>query len=221
MGELSKPLRFPHKKVRSQVIAEYVRAAGYRGVVVFSCGNSADALREQGLEVVEVGPRGDLDAKKWWTMAEIHRAWPDLFDATSGHLPVPLMGDIAKAFRAYLGDLPAGRYSVASGSGETVTCLRIVYPFVTFDPAYDNSKPETTRSDDAPLNAIVDGDSTNPRTEEEKAEYARMWKRYGQHVSSLPSTTDATKRRGSALLGFGVMVAAVVLAVFITVLVMR
>lgn len=215
-----KTLRFPHKQIRSKVIADYVRTAGYRGVVVFSCGNAAAALREQGLEVVEVGPRGDLDANKWWTMAEIHRAWPDLFDATSGHLAVPLMGDIAKAFRAHLGDLPAGRYSVAAGSGETVTCLRIVYPLLTFDATYDNSKPETTRSEDAPLNAIVDTESM-PETEEEKTERARMMQNYGQHVVSMPSSTGAAKRRSSALLGFGVMVAAIVLAVFITVLVMR
>jgi hypothetical protein len=64
-------LRFPHKQIRSRVIKDYVRAAGYRGVVVFSCGNSATALREQGLEVVEVGDKGDLKAGKWWTQAEI------------------------------------------------------------------------------------------------------------------------------------------------------
>jgi len=117
---------FPHKQIRSRVIKGYVDAAGYRGVVVFSCGNSAAALREQGLEVVEVGPSGELKTAKWWTQAEIHRAWPDLFDATSGHLSVPLMCDIAKAFRAHLGDLPgAERYTVPTGSGETICCLRV------------------------------------------------------------------------------------------------
>src|SRR6266480_652677 len=119
----SKPLTFPHKQIRARVIADYVRQAGYKGVVVFTCGNAAKTLRDEGLEVVEVGPRGDLKTEKWWTMAEIHKAWPELFDATSGHLAVPLMGDIAKAYRAHLGELPVGRYSVPSGSGETILCL--------------------------------------------------------------------------------------------------
>src|SRR5437016_658912 len=130
-------LDFPAKRIRSRIIASYVRAAGYRGVVVFSCGNSAAALREQGLELIEVGPRGDLKTEKWWTPAEIHRTWPDLFDATSGHLSAPLMGDIAKAFRAHLGELPRVRYAVPSGSGETICCLRVAYPLLDFEASYD------------------------------------------------------------------------------------
>lgn len=152
-------LRFPHKQIRSRVIADYVGAAGYRGVVVFSCGNSAAALREQGLDVLEIGPRGDLQTNKWWTPAAIHRTWPDLFDATSGHLHTPLMGDIAKAFRAHLGELSATRYIVPSGSGETICCLRIAYPLPDFEAWYDDSKPETQRHPNAPLNPFVDSKS--------------------------------------------------------------
>ena len=152
-------LHFPHKQIRSHVIGDYVRAAGYRGVVVFSCGNSAAALREQGLEVLEIGPRGDLQTNKWWTPAGIHRTWPDLFDATSGHLPAPLMGDIAKAFRAHLGELPGACYVVPSGSGETICCLRLAYPLLDFEASYDDSKPETQRHPNAPLNPFVDSKS--------------------------------------------------------------
>jgi hypothetical protein len=152
-------LRFPAKQIRSSVVAGYVRAAGYRGVVVFSCGNSAAALRNQGLEVLEVGPRGDLKTEKWWTQAKIHRTWPDLFDATSGHLSVPLMGDIAKAFRAHLGELPAALYTVPSGSGETICCLRVAYPLLDFEASYDDRKPETRRDPEAPLNPFVDSES--------------------------------------------------------------
>jgi hypothetical protein len=195
----SKVLNFPHKKIRAQVIAEYVHTAGYRGVVVFTCGNAAETLRDEGLDVTEVGPRGDLKTEKWWTMAEIHKAWPDLFDATSGHLAVPLMGDVAKAYRAHLGDLPPGTYSVASGSGETVTCLRIAYPLLTFDPTYDNSKPETTRHPDAPLNSVVDGESL-PESDEQKLELARMMDKYGHHVRATPLRPDAALRRGYVLL---------------------
>ena len=152
-------LRFPHKQIRSRVIADYVRAAAYCGVVVFSCGNSAAALREQGLQVFEIGPRGDLQTGKWWTPALIHRTWPDLFDATSGHLHAPLMGDIAKAFRAHLGELPTARYMVPSGSGETICCLRIAYPLLDFEASYDDRKPETQRHPNAPLNPFVDSKS--------------------------------------------------------------
>jgi hypothetical protein len=196
----SKALQFPHKKIRAQVIADFVRIAGYRGVVVFTCGNAAKTLRDEGLEVTEVGPRGDLKTEKWWTMAEIHRAWPDLFDATSGHLPIPLMGDIAKAYRAHLGELRVGRYSVPSGSGETVTCLRVAYPLLEFDPTYDEAKLETTRHDDAPLNLFVDADSI-PGSDEDKKKTAHLMEKYGGHVTALPPRAGTKARRGSLVPG--------------------
>ena len=152
-------LRFPQKDIRSRVIADYVRASGYRGVVVFTCGNSAAALRQQGLDVLEVGPRGDLKTDKWWTHAEIHRTWPDRFDATSGHLPMPLMSDVVRAVRLHLGELPSARFIVPSGSGETICCLRAAYPQLDFDPLYDDSKPETQRHPAAALNPFVDSNS--------------------------------------------------------------
>lgn len=151
-------LRFPNKKLRAGVIAEYVRKAGYRGVVVFTCGNAAAALRAEGLEVVEIGARGDLQTNKWWDTAAIHRLHPDMFDATSGHLPLPLMLAIGKAFRAHLGDLQPGSYAVPTGSGETIICLRAAYPSpgITFMAAYDDSHPSTERDPLNPLNDFVD-----------------------------------------------------------------
>ena len=211
--EEARALCFPHKQIRARVIADFVRAAAYRGVVVFTCGNAAKALREQGLEVQEVGPRGDLKTDKWWTQAEIHRAWPDLFDATSGHLSVPLMGDIAKAYRAHLGDLPAGRYAVPSGSGETIACLRIAYPLLTFDAAYDDTKPETTRHPDAPLNAVVDAGSLT-ESMEEKIKIARGMAFHGKRITAMPPRT--APRRGRAFLV--VLILAVVIAVLWAVL---
>jgi hypothetical protein len=157
-------LRFPHKQIRSRVIANYARSAGYCGVVVFSCGNSAKALRDQGLAVLEIGPRGDLQSSRWWTLAEVHRSWPDLLDATSGHLPLPLMGDIAKAFRRHLGKLSASTYVVPSGSGETICCLRAAYPLLKFEAAYDSSRPETEWHVSAPLNAFVKGNVRLPNS---------------------------------------------------------
>lgn len=213
----SKPLTFPHKQIRARVIAEYVRQAGYRGVVVFTCGNAAKTLRDENLEVVEVGPRGDLKTDKWWTMSEIHKAWPDLFDATSGHLAVPIMGDIAKAYKEHLGALKPGRYSVPSGSGETVLCLGVAYPQLTFDPTYDNSKPETTRHDNAPLNTFVESASI-PQSDPEKEELARMMETYGQLVSSTPLPVS---KAGSPVLGLLLMALAVAIAVLLTTFAMR
>jgi hypothetical protein len=197
----SKPLTFPHKQIRARVIADYVRAAGYHGVVVFTCGNAARTLREQGLEVTEVGPRGDLKTDKWWTMAEIHKAWPDLFDATSGHLAAPIMSDIAKAYRQHLGDLPGKRYLIPSGSGETILCLRIVYPFVDFEAGYDDDFPETTRHNDAPLNQFVDAGSAEHVSEQERQEHDRKLRTYGVANASMPPTA----RKGSVKLGIAIL----------------
>jgi hypothetical protein len=218
LAKEAKPLRFPHKQIRARVIADFVRAAGYRGVVVFTCGNAAQTLRDEQLEVTEIGPRGDLKTEKWWTLAEIHRAWPDLFDATSGHLTAPLMWDIAKAYGAHLGNLPVGRYSVPSGSGETIVCLRLVYPLLKFEPAYDDSKMETTRHSDAPLNAFVDEPE---ETEEEKQQTARLMAAYAQHVNSTPLAAKRPAPQGSLAKGLLLLAAVAAISVAITVLVMR
>jgi len=146
-------LRFPNKKLRTQVIKEYVAAAGYRGVVCFSCGNASTALKEAGLYVVDVSPRGELEARVWWTPEAIHRAWPDLFDATSGHLPLPLMIRIAGAFKDYLGPQPYS-LNIPTGSGETILALSLAYPGLQFVSVY-NLDDATKYQPEAPLNNIV------------------------------------------------------------------
>lgn len=151
-------LRFPCKKIRAVVIKEYVEAAGYPGVVVFTCGNAANALREVGLQVVEVGPKGDLKTDEWWSPALIHKVWPHLFDATSGHLPIPMMMDISRMFKRYLNAFCDGmkgyRYRVPTGSGETIMCLRWAYPDKAFEPVY-NLDESTQFNEEAPLNKLV------------------------------------------------------------------
>lgn len=146
-------LIFPAKQIRAQVIAEYANAAGYRGVVAFSCGNATRELRAAGLWVLDISPSGDIaPTGKWWTPAEIHRAFPDLFDATSGHLPAWMMIEIGKRFREYLGDIEGG--DVPSGSGETIMCLRWAYPDKIFRPVYNLDKA-TEYNDNSPLNYLV------------------------------------------------------------------
>jgi hypothetical protein len=154
----SKPslLKFPAKQLRARVIARHVYAAGYPGIVVFTCGNAATALRRAtNASVLEIGPKGELSPNRWYTPAEIHKTWPYLFDATSGHLPIPLMVEIAGEFKQYLGEL-SGLQLVPTGSGETILCLSLAYPDVPFVAVYDNSKPPTTRDPHSPLNPIID-----------------------------------------------------------------
>ena len=149
-------LRFPHKQLRAQVIADYLRECGRyeAGVVCFTCGNAAAALRAAGLYVVEVGPRGGLQAGRWWQPAQIARAWPTLFDATSGHLPLHLMAQVGAAYRGHLGPLAAA-VEVPSGSGEGAVCLAMAYPATAFTAVFDDGEPATTYSDGAPLLPLV------------------------------------------------------------------
>lgn len=165
-------LRFPAKVLRAKPIAAYVVKANYPGVVTFTCGHAAEALRTAlrplGKDVLEVGAKGVLQTEKWWTPAEIRAGFPHLFDATSGHLPVPLMYEIAQEFKAYLSPVWGGtrsgqvfdqekQYVVPSGSGETILCLRMAYPDAKFMAAYDNAKPETTRdTENVAMNALID-----------------------------------------------------------------
>lgn len=147
-------LVFPRKQIRAVVIADYIRAAGYPGCICFSCGNASKALKDTGLEVVDISPIGDLQpTSKWWLPEEVYKVWPHLFDATSGHLPAFLMIRIAEAFKKQLGDL-TGRIEVPTGSGETIQCLRWAYPKVEFVPMF-NCGPGTQKDEQAPLLGIV------------------------------------------------------------------
>lgn len=150
---MSNMLTFPAKKIRSRVIKEFILDAGYRGAICFTCGNAANELREVGVDVLEISPYGPLSANKWWNPASVHKVWPDLFDATSGHLPVHLMVKISVAFREYLGEL-IGEYDVPTGSGETIVCLRWAYPDCRFNPIYGLNE-STKFNPEAPLVAIV------------------------------------------------------------------
>lgn len=144
------------KQVRSALVAEHVRAGHYDGAVVFSCGNASRALASTGTYVVRVAEGQDLRAERWWDAAEVHRCWPYLFDATSGHLPMPLMARLAEHIGGRLGGLEAGVYVVPTGSGETVLALRMapLYRDCVFVAEYG---PEPWCSEDrwAPLAPLV------------------------------------------------------------------
>lgn len=147
------------KAIRAGVIRDYCRRAGIAGAVCFSCGNAAQALEAHAVpdfHVVSVYPGGPLAPGRWWTAADIARAWPGHLDATSGHLPAPLMRDLADAYRARYGDLKPATYRLPTGSGETLVALAMAYPHVAWRPMYNDQDPGTTRDAFAPLNALVD-----------------------------------------------------------------
>jgi len=148
-------LTFAHKSIRARIIADYLRRSGASACVCFSSGNAAYELRRCGLDVVEVGPAGDLQSRTWWKPEDIRRVWPERFDATPGHLPVFLMVRLAAAFRQSLGELPAPTYEVPTGSGETITCLRWAYPGVQFVPIFGVGRG-TEREPNAPLLSIAE-----------------------------------------------------------------
>ena len=148
---------FPERKrIRAWVIREYLDNAGRRQVVCFSSGNAAQQLRVAGLDVVEVGPCGVLQSERWWTPAQIARVWPDRFDATSGHLPLTLMLDLAREYQQRLQTQvgPSAIHYIPTGSGETILCLRWAFPLTRFLPLY-NVGPGTEWNAKAPLNGLV------------------------------------------------------------------
>lgn len=159
MATLPKRMRLlvNEKAIRSAVIAAYMAEAGYKHAVIFSCGNAATALRVAGVSVTEIGPEGELEARRWWSLAQIRFTWPQWFDATSGHLPAPLMAEIAKRLAAAIGALDRDTvYEVETGSGETIACLRMAYPHITFEPVYNVSRGSQYDAA-APLNWIAAG----------------------------------------------------------------
>lgn len=141
------------KRLRSLVIREYMEKAGYETAVVFTCGNAAQALRSVGVDVLEIGAYGRLLPLDWWLPEDIRKAFPTFFDATAGHLPVPLMVRMARYYAGQLGDLDTGRtYQVPTGSGETIMCLQWAYPECRFQPLYNQADSATVYEKDAPLN---------------------------------------------------------------------
>ena len=115
--------------------------AGYTGAVCFTCGNAADALRGIGVDVLEVGPRGDIVPRAWWSAARIRKVFPGLFDATSGHFPHPLFAAYVGILRDRIKAEPGAQYDIPTGSGETVLALRTAFPQSLFRAVYgtDNS----------------------------------------------------------------------------------
>lgn len=159
-----KLLKFPHKRLRAEIIYDYVLFSQYRGVVLLSCGNAIKWMRW----VVQKKQKGkskfackvevaEMTTTKWLTNEQIGNMAPTHFEATSGHLPLWLMVRIAKKFRNYFnshGGLPLKKYYVPTGSGETILCLKLAYPKKEFVAVYNVSRGSKYEKK-APLNDAV------------------------------------------------------------------
>ncbi len=155
---MPKILRVPAKRLRAQVIAEWLMRAGLPPrVVCFTCGNASRALADIGLDVLQIGgPDAQLQPGKWWSQAEVKRWWPSMLDATSGHLGPELINLLAERFREQVGPVDASQvYTVPTGSGETLVALALAFPSTSFVAQYDDRDPCTTYNASAPLTGLV------------------------------------------------------------------
>lgn len=148
---LNNELNLLEKQVRAAVIKDYLTAKGTKHCVCFTSGNSAKYLRLQGLTVLGVGDTQELQTRMWWTFNQI--ATLKVFDATSGHLPWPLMLEISERLKEQIKELPY-RLVLPTGSGETLVCLKLAFPLTKFYAKY-NLNPATEYSANAPLNKLV------------------------------------------------------------------
>lgn len=152
--------RVDFKGIRARVIEEHMTRSDYMSAVCFSCGNAARALAKY-INVLEIGPRGDFQTKRWWTPEQIHELWPLKFDATPGHLPLFLMLRIAMRIRDIVGwiqdteEYPGLGLAVPTGSGESIMCMHLAYPTFRFIAVYDDNSPSTSYFCGAPLSNVV------------------------------------------------------------------
>ena len=140
------------KVARSNVIKAYLKSIGTNKCVCFSCGNAVEHLRKVGINVIGVGEKSDLIPAKWFTFNKIANTF-NLFDATCGHLPVPLMVEISKILKKEIKTMPKS-IELPTGSGETLVCLKMAFPNTTIIPVYNTSKG-TEYNENAPLNSLV------------------------------------------------------------------
>jgi len=136
------------KKIRARVVANYLRSIGKPKCVCFSCGNASRELKLVGLDVIEV-----IRPPRWYSLAEIQLEY-GVFDATSGHLPMPLMLDICNKLYLKLRSFPDVEY-LPTGSGETFVCLKMAFPKSKIY-AVRNLDEATEYNPQAPLNRLVE-----------------------------------------------------------------
>lgn len=155
MLKVNNLLVFPHKKIRAELIKEYLNRSRYDKVVCFSCGNAAREIKEAGIDTLFIGEDGELKPNEWFTQLKIDNIFPKYFNATSGHLPIELMQMLSERYKTYLGELSSDVIYVPTGSGETIICLKIAYPHKKFVAVY-NLDNATKYDNENPLNCLVE-----------------------------------------------------------------
>ena len=146
--------RFENKRLRAVAVKRYMEEHGYDKAVCFSCGNASRELRKAGIDTLDISQSGDMLALRWFSIGEVREQFPGHFDATSGHLPMDCMLEIAECFKEELGEL-TGEIALPTGSGETLVCLKLAYPELHVTAVYDLDDA-TEYSAEAPLNALVE-----------------------------------------------------------------
>lgn len=152
-------LEFPHKRLRAQVIKDYVRG---KDVVCFSCGNASSELIYAGVHTLCIGDGFNslLTPTRWFTQREIAEIFPTFFDATPGHLSMELMLLLAEKYKEFLTThnlIEGDEYDILCGSGETLVCLKLAFPEKRFNAIYNAKgfEKETKYDSHAPLNQLV------------------------------------------------------------------
>ena len=152
-------INFIEKQERSCVIRRYLDQLKTDRCICFTSGNSAKFLRELNVDVISVGDNEGLIANRWFDVFEIAKF--NLFDATSGHLPITLMVGIATMLRinpqlSFL-ETHQDAIELPSGSGETLVCLKMAFPHLKIIAKYNcKENPKATAyNKEAPLNKIV------------------------------------------------------------------
>lgn len=143
------------KDLRANLLRGYIGTD--KKYVCFSCGNTSSALKQLGLDVLDISPNGDLVPNRWFTMQEIQDIFPQYFDATCGHLSIELMNKLSNIYRgAYREKLfNYDKIIVPTGSGETICCLSLAFPDKKFIARY-NIDASTEYHKEAPLNKLVE-----------------------------------------------------------------
>lgn len=149
------------KHYRAHVIRDYVQEVGYKKIVIFTCGSAGRALKEelhgQNQTILTIGPGQDLETNYWWSPEQIAVQFPDHFDATSGHLAMPLLRSISAVFKhngRYLIEENT-TYTIKTGSGETIVAMKMAFPKSNFIAVY-GPEPPVRYEVNAPMNTLVE-----------------------------------------------------------------
>jgi len=145
------------KNIRAIVIKKHLYCIKQDKCVCFTCGNASKFLRKIGLNVISVGNKEGLIPARWFSFTDIQNSFNNMFDATSGHLPMPLMDNISLQLRKKLKNKfeKDKKYWIKVGSGETIICLKMAFPHIKFIPYRIKDFAPTEYNANAPLNNLL------------------------------------------------------------------